>query len=211
MEKTHRVAYNTVALYANMVVTMLVTLLGTRFVLEALGKQEYALYTLLMSTVLMLSFINVAMANATQRYLSFSMGANDKAQVREIFYNSTVIHSLIALLLGILLLGLGIPAVHYWLDIPYELRDKAVIVLLCMVTSVVCTVLSVPFEATMNAHEDIFVIAGISALEAVCKLAAAVIVLNINHHQLIIYSALMMGASMIAFLCKRMYTHICSG
>ncbi|MBP3552538.1 MAG: hypothetical protein J6K05_05130 [Bacteroidaceae bacterium] len=206
MEKTHRVAYNTVALYANMVVTMLVTLLGTRFVLEALGKQEYALYTLLMSTVLMLSFINVAMANATQRYLSFSMGANDKAQVREIFYNSTVIHSLIALLLGILLLGLGIPAVHYWLDIPYELRDKAVIVLLCMITSVVCTVLSVPFEATMNAHEDIFVIAGISALEAVCKLAAAVIVLNISQHQLIIYSVLMMSASMIAFLCKRMYS-----
>ena len=123
MEKVHRVAYNTVALYANMVVTMLVTLLGTRFVLEALGKQEYALYTLLMSSVLMLSFINVAMANATQRYLSFAMGANEKTQVKEIFYNSTVIHALIALLLGLLLLGLGVPAVRFWLDIPPELHN----------------------------------------------------------------------------------------
>ena len=78
MNKAHRIAYNTVALYANMVVTMLVTLLGTRFVLEALGKQYYALYTLLTSMVLMLSFVNVAMANATQRYLSFSLGAEDK-------------------------------------------------------------------------------------------------------------------------------------
>ena len=206
MEKVHRVAYNTVALYANMVVTMLVTLLGTRFVLEALGKQEYALYTLLMSSVLMLSFINVAMANATQRYLSFAMGANEKTQVKEIFYNSTVIHALIALLLGLLLLGLGVPAVRFWLDIPPELHNKAVIVLLCMITSVVCTVLAVPFEATMNAHEDIFVIAGISALEAVCKLVAAIVVLNINNHQLIVYSLLMMGASMIAFLCKRTYS-----
>ena len=206
MEKSYRIAYNTVALYANMVVTMLVTLLGTRFVLEALGKQEYALYTLLMSTVLMLSFINVAMANATQRYLSFSMGAKDKAQVRDIFYNSTVIHSLIAFLLGGLLLGVGIPAVLYWLDIPPELHDKAIIVLLCMITSVVCTVLSVPFEATMNAHEDIFVIAGISVLEALFKLLAAVIVLNINRHQLVLYALLMMGASLIAFLCKRIYS-----
>lgn len=206
MNKAHRIAYNTVALYANMVVTMLVTLLGTRFVLEALGKQDYALYTLLTSMVLMLSFVNVAMANATQRYLSFSLGAEDKVRVKEIFYNSTVIHAVIALLLGVLLLGIGLPAVHGWLDIPQVLQNKAVVVLLCMIAGVVCTVLSVPFEATMNAHEDIFVIAGISALEAVCKLVAAIVVLHIEEHRLIIYSVLIMCASLMAFGCKRMYS-----
>ena len=206
MDKSHRIAYNTIALYANMMVTLLVTLLGTRFVLEALGKQEYALYTLLMSAVLMLSFVNVAMANATQRYLSFSMGSNDLVQVREIFYNSTVIHFLIALVLGLLLVGLGVPAVRYWLDIPLELHGKAMIVLFCMIISVVCTVVAVPFEATMNAHEDIFVIAGISALEAVCKLFSAIIVLFLDNHQLIIYSLLMSSASMVGYLCKRIYS-----
>ncbi|MBQ8866999.1 MAG: hypothetical protein IJ013_04675 [Bacteroidaceae bacterium] len=206
MDKAHRIAYNTVALYANMVVTMLVTLLGTRFVLEALGQRDYAVYTLLTSMVLMLSFVNVAMANATQRYLSFSLGADDKVQVKEIFYNSTVIHAVVALFLGILLLGVGLPAIHYWLDIPRDLQNEAVVVLLCMIAGVVCTVLSVPYEATINAHEDIFVIAGINVLEAVCKLGAAVVVLNINGERLITYSVLIMCASLIAFLGKRFYS-----
>ena len=91
MNNSKRIAYNSIALYANMIVTMGVTLLGTRFVLEALGTQDYAIYALVANIVALFSFLNVAMAGATQRFLSYALGKGNNEEVKEIFYNSCII------------------------------------------------------------------------------------------------------------------------
>ena len=45
MQNVNKVAINSIALYLNMIVTMGATLLGTRFVLKALGDMEYGACT----------------------------------------------------------------------------------------------------------------------------------------------------------------------
>ena len=92
MRTANRVAMNSIALYANMVITMGVSLLATRFVLQALGSTEYGAYALIANIVAMFSFINVAMAVATQRYISYAMGTGDVENVKEVFYNNIIIH-----------------------------------------------------------------------------------------------------------------------
>ena len=91
---TSRIALNSLSLYINMIVTMAVTLLGTRFVLNALGEESYAVYALAANLVALFSFLNVAMAGATQRYLSYYMGCNDHNNLKEIFYNSLLMNLL---------------------------------------------------------------------------------------------------------------------
>ena len=91
MTNVNEVALNSLALDANMGVTMLATLLGTRFVLQALGKEEFGIYALIASLVALFSFLNIAMAAATQRYLSFSIGEGEEWQLRDIFYGSVLI------------------------------------------------------------------------------------------------------------------------
>lgn len=203
---TVRIAKNSFALYINMIVTMAVSLLGTRFVLDALGENNYAIYALVANIVALFSFLNIAMASATQRYLSYYMGGNNYDNLKEIFYNSTIIHIAIAILSAILLLTIGIPAIKYWLDIPAELKSDALIVLLCMIGGVIFTVCSVSYEAIMNAHEDITIIAYINILDAICKLSSAIAVIYIESNRLIIYSQLIMCSSAIAFLCKHTYS-----
>ncbi len=205
LSKTNKIAINSISLYANMLVSMAVTLLGTRFALQALGKEDYAVYALIANIVALFSFINVAMAASTQRFMSFYMGKGSKAGTSEAFYNSIVIHTTIAAISVGILLAIGVPAVEHWLDIPAQTRASALIVLLCMAGGVTFTVLSVPFEGAMNAYEDIFMIAGINILDVTIKLMAAIAILFIPSNRLTIYAFMIMGASLFAFICKVAY------
>ena len=137
MRTANRVAINSLALYANMLVTMGVSLLATRFVLQALGSTEYGAYALIANIVAMFSFINVAMSVATQRYISYAMGTGDMENVKEVFYNNVLIHICIAAVLAVVIFVAGVPAVECWLKIPPEIRTESLIVLLCMVINVV--------------------------------------------------------------------------
>lgn len=205
MRTANRVAINSLALYANMLVTMGVSLLATRFVLQALGSTEYGAYALIANIVAMFSFINVAMSVATQRYISYAMGTGDMENVKEVFYNNVLIHICIAAVLAVVIFVAGVPAVECWLKIPPEIRTESLIVLLCMVINVVFLVVSVPYEGLMNAKEDIVVIAGINIADAVFKFLASVVVLFIDGNQLIVYAALIMCSGMMVFLLKKGY------
>ncbi|MDE7378378.1 MAG: MATE family efflux transporter [Paraprevotella sp.] len=208
MKAANKVAFNSIALYTNMVVSMGVSLYTTRFVLDALGQTDYGIYALIANIVAMFSFLNVAMAAASQRYLSYAIGENNSERIKETFYSSMIIHLCIALCLAVLLSSFGLLFINHILDIPSEAIGRARVVLLCMLTGIVFTITGVPYEAEMNAHEDIFVIAGINMAEAILKFIISVSILYIDVHRLIVYSFLIMGVSGISFLCKRIYSRL---
>lgn len=189
-----------------MLVTMIVTLIGTRLALKALGEEQYAVYALVANIVALFSFLNVAMASATQRYLSYFLGTNNKEKVNEIFYNSTIIHFAIATISATTIITLGVPAITNWLEIPQHLHTEAIIVLLSIVSGVIFTISSVPYEAAMNAHEDISSIAAINILEAICKLSSAIAIMFISNNKLVIYSVIVMTAFIVSYSCKRIYS-----
>ena len=204
-EKIHNIAISTISLYINMIVTIAVTIFGTRLALNALGDDGYGTYMLVTNVVALFSFLTVVMASATQRYISYYIGAGRQDEINNIFYYSLVIHITIAVVLSIIIISIGIPAIKLWLDIPSRLQSDAIIVLFCMVGGIVFTVNSVPFEATMNAHEDIPAIAFINIIEAVCKLSAAATIIYIPHFRLPTYATLIMCSSIVAFILKTTY------
>lgn len=205
MQNVNKVAINSIALYLNMIVTMGATLLGTRFVLKALGDTEYGVYVLVADIVAMFSFLNVSMAAATQRYLSYALGEGREERLKEIFYNSVMIHMFIAFVLLLVFVSLGLPAINMWLDIPEIIKGDAIFVLGCMAVSTLFIVLAVPYEGAMNAHEDIFVIAGINVLDALIKFLAALIVLFVTGNRLMLYAVLVMLSSIVVFVLKMLY------
>lgn len=208
LNQSLRVFVNTLSLYINMIVTMVATLLATRFVLQALGEEQYGIYMLLASVVALFSFLNITMAASIQRYLSYAMGEGNECKVKEIFYLSILIHLGISFLVGIVLLSLGWYAVGHWLDIAPVFRDSAKIVLLCMTGGLLCVINSVTYEATMNAHEDISMIAFINVVEALLKLSAALIVCFFEGLGIKEYAFFLFLAQCFGFLAKWMFCHI---
>ena len=97
----NRVSKNTGFLFSKMLITIGLSLYTTRIILNALGIQDYGIYNIVGGAISMLGFLNIAMANATQRFMSFAAGEKDiKKQIR--YFNiSIVLHFILALILGL--------------------------------------------------------------------------------------------------------------
>lgn len=67
-----RIAQNTLMLYFRMILTMGVSLYTSRVVLEVLGVEDFGIYSVVGSVVVMFGFLNYAMSTATQRFFHLS-------------------------------------------------------------------------------------------------------------------------------------------
>lgn len=102
MQRGNLVIANTGILYLKMIITILVTLLSTRWILQALGAESYGLYMLIGGVASLFSFLNSALSSATQRFLSFEIGKGNIVTISEVFYNSFIIHLACAFLVVVL-------------------------------------------------------------------------------------------------------------
>ena len=67
LTSTKRLAKNTIMMYIRMGITMIVGLISTRIVLQALGEDDFGLYNAVSGIVVLITFLNNAMMLATQR------------------------------------------------------------------------------------------------------------------------------------------------
>ena len=97
-ENTRRIAQNTAMLYVRMLLIMVVTLYTSRVVLNVLGVEDYGIYNVVGGIVVMFSFLNGAMSQATQRFLAFEIGRKDTEQLQKVFSISLILHAGVAVL-----------------------------------------------------------------------------------------------------------------
>lgn len=202
-----RVAKNTFYLYAKMGITMFVSLYTTRLVLNALGAEDFGIFSIVGGAIAMLGFLNAAMASATQRFMSFSEGEGDKEKQKKIFNISFVLHLGIGLAMGFILLLAGWFFFHGILNIPPHRVAAAQVVYGSLIISTVFTVMSVPYEAVLNARENMLYYSLVGILEAFLKLGVAFVVVWTAGDKLIWYGALMAGIPLITLTIMRIYCH----
>lgn len=174
MSSAKKVILNTGISYGRMILSIGISLYSTRLVLNALGSTDYGIFNLVAGIIAMLSFLNTAMATSTQRYLSFHQGSNDLGMQKRIFANSVILHILIGVVIVCLLEISAFFLFDGFLKIPSERLDMAKSVFHFMGATVFFTVLSVPFVALLNAHENMIVIALINIVEVLLKLGIAI-------------------------------------
>lgn len=120
MNAANKVMANTGILYGRMLITMGIALYSTRLILNGLGTADYGIFNLISGLVVMLSFLNGAMATSTQRYLSFYKGKGDLDKQMPVFGNSLLIHFSIGILIVLVREITGIFLFDGFLNIPVE-------------------------------------------------------------------------------------------
>ena len=78
MDVKNKIIFNTAVLYTRLIIGVVLGLLTTRLVLDALGETNYGIYMLVAGVAGMLSILNSNMANTSMRFMAHSLGANDK-------------------------------------------------------------------------------------------------------------------------------------
>ena len=120
MSTASRVAKNTGYLYAKMGITVFISLYTTRLVLNSLGDVDFGIFNIVGGAIAMLGFLNVTMARVTQRYMSYTEGEGNKEKQKQIFNISVILHTGIAILVGVVLLVAGYFFFHGILNIPSD-------------------------------------------------------------------------------------------
>jgi O-antigen/teichoic acid export membrane protein len=205
MQAANRVAINTGILYVRMGITVFISLYSTRLILEALGANDFGIFGVVGGAISMFGFLNNSMAAATQRFMSYSQGAGDISRLQQIFKTSFILHLIIAVMLYIILLVVGNFLFHGVLNISHERVDVAEALFQFMIVSALFSVVSVPFDAIFNAHENMFLYALLGIIENILKLAAAFLLLSSGSDRLMLYGVLVAGISAFLLLFRFWY------
>ncbi len=201
-----RIARNTMMLYIRTIVTILVALYTSRVVLNLLGEEDYGVYTIVGGVVVLFAFAQAAMANATQRFLNFEMGRGAGADhVSKIFSVSVVLHIAIALLVVVLCETVGVWFVVSRLNIPDDRVGAAMWVYQLSIATAALGVVRVPFHASIIAHERMSFYAYVSIVESLLNLSIVGVLAVVNSGRLVLYSAMILGLSVVVLGCYMIY------
>ena len=210
MSVSQRIIKNTFYLYTRMIVSILVNIFTTRVLLTALGASDYGLYNVVGGSIAMLGFITASMSGATQRFLSYAEGKGDKERIKEIFVNSLIVHYGIALITVLLLIFSGFILFNGVLNIPEGRKVAALFIYCCMIFSTIFSIIVVPYDASLNAHENMRFYSLIGISDILFKFIIAVGIYYWHSDRLILYSILMAVESwlvrvIILQYCKAQY------
>lgn len=186
---------------------MFISLYTTRLILNSLGASDFGIFNIVGGAIAMLGFLNAAMASATQRFMSYSEGEGNKEKQKSIFNVSFILHLGISFVVGIALLIAGYFFFNGILNIPEDRIFAAKVVYGSLIVSTMFTVMTVPYDAAMNAHENMKYYAIVGIFESFLKLAVAFACVYTTFDKLIVYGSLMACIPLITLTIMRVYCH----
>lgn len=191
-----RIAKNTIYLYLRMVVTIVVNLVAVRMLWRALGVDDYGIYSLIGGIVWLFTFLSGSMVGATQRYMSYELGRDDREMLNKVFTISMRVHYWLALVLIVIAESVGLWFINR-LNIPSDRIVAANWVYQCSIASFVMTIFSVPYNAAIVAHEKMDVYGWLGIMEVVLKLVIIFITDWTSTDHLITYAVLLFGVTCV--------------
>lgn len=197
---------NTLFLYMRMLVIMIVSLYTSRVVLRTLGVSDYGIYNLVGGLVSMLAFLNVGMSGASQRFISFELGKGHPETLKNVFGNCKLAHLVVATIIILIMEIIGIYLVNYKLIIPDDRVFAANWAFQCSILTCFISVISVPYNACIIAHEKMSQFAYISIYETGMKLIIVYFLMVSNVDKLILYATLLL---FIQISVRLIYTVYC--
>lgn len=202
-----RIAKNTLFLYLRTLVTIIVNLYIVRLMWKILGVDNYGIYNLVGGIVFMFAFLNNAMVASSQRFISFALGLNDKEKLQKTFSMSLTVHGLLAVLILLIAETIGLWFLNHKLNIPIDRMSAANWVYQCSVASFLFTIISVPYNASIVAHEHMKVYGYLGILDVFLKLGIVLLVGVLPFDTLIAYAVLIMCLSIFNRFIYTIYCH----
>lgn len=201
------IAKNTTLLYGRTALVMIVSLYTSRVILQALGVEDYGVYTAIGGVVSILSVVIGPIDSAISRYLTYELGRGDKDRLRRYFSMGLTIMLLFSVLAILILETVGLWFLNNKMVIDESRMNAAQWVLHLSIASFVINMISSPYRAAIISHENMSLFAYMGILDALLKLGIAFLLKISSFDKLIVYAVLMLIA---AILVRVVYTIVCN-
>ena len=182
---------------------MIISLYTSRVVLNTLGVEDYGINNVVSGFIGMLGFLSGSLGAASSRFITYDLGIGDMSIMKRTFGNIVTIHLLLAVIILIIGETIGLWFVLNKLQIPENRMTAALWVYQFSIFSFILSIVSVPYNATIIAHERMKAFAYISIVDAILKLLIVYLLVVIPYDKLIIYA--------ILFFCIQIFDRIVYG
>jgi len=206
-----RIAKNTLFLYIRMGISMLISLYTSRAILQILGVEDLGIYNVVGSITSLFSWLSGSLANSTQRYLNFEIGANNKSKLNCIFKQSFWIYVIFAIIsLVIVELG-GQWFIYHKLVIPADRLDASIWILHATSFTLAITLIGSVYDAVLIARENMKIYAYIGLADVALRLGIVYLLLIFPFDKLKVYAVLLsivfcINKIITIIYCRRHYS-----
>jgi O-antigen/teichoic acid export membrane protein len=121
----------------------------------------------------MFTTLNSSLSASTQRFITYSLGKGEREKLKDIFAAAMSIHIVLGFFIVILLETIGLWFLNNKLVIPADRMFAANWVYQFVILSTFLSVIQVPFNGLINAHEDMGTFAWLSIFDVSFKLGIA--------------------------------------
>lgn len=204
---------NTIILYVRLIVSSIIGLFTSRFIIRSLGASDFGLYNVVGGVVVMMAFLNTVMVSTTYRFIAYEMGKGNKKGVNKVFNISVVIHLFLALLVLVLTETAGVYYINHYLNVaPGKLTD-ALFILRFSTYAAFFSILSIPYQGLVTAQENFRAQAIIEIIRSCLGLMIAIVIVYYIGNKLKLYALLIAIMSIVPSVlffvyCKRKYSEI---
>lgn len=205
MNSGKKVIVNSAALFAKNIINIIISLWSVPLILKALGESDYGLYSLIAGVVAMFGFLSASMTVSTQRYMSVTMGKKDVKELNIVYNTSKVLHLIQGFLLVIVLELCGVFLFNGTLNISPERVNVAKITYQAIIVSTFLINIIVPYNAIINAYEDLFAYSIFGIVDSILKLFLSFSLYVISWDKLIWYAVGIAFINLFCVIISRLY------
>lgn len=203
---SNRILKNSILLYGRMLFTMWINLYATRLTLQNLGVEDMGVYGVVGSIVSIFSVFIGGITTAIQRFITFEAGLKN-GNVNKVFYSSLNVIFILAIFILILLESVGLYFLFFQVNIPEVSKNAAFWVFQFSTLTCLVSLISIPYNALIIAHEKMDVFATISIIQVVLNCVSAYLI-SFFDNRLLLYALFIMIVSITVQIIYQIYCRI---
>lgn len=200
-----QILFNTIVMYARLIITTIVGILTSRFVLQALGSSDYGLYSVVGGLIAMLNVLSTAMSTTTRRFINVEMG-KETGNLNRVFNIIRNIHIGFAFFILIIAETIGLFYIYHYLNVEPGKLDDAVFVFQISTIAAIIGIINVPYQSLLEAFEKFTQVAILDIVRSLLMLAFVVLLIYSHGNVLRIYA---IGMSSLTLFSLTFYTIAC--
>lgn len=208
-----RLIKNTGLLYTRQIITLFLSIYTLRLTLQALGEEDLGIYATVAGFTSLISTLTMALANGTQRFIIFELGRGDLKKLNHVYCVSINIHIILSVLLVFFAEIIGSWFIFNKMTIPLERLWTAFGVFQISLFSTVLSLINIPNNAEIIAHEDMGTFGMVAIIEAILKCAFVSVLFFISWNRLLIYASLLfllqfINRTICLIWCRKKYEEV---
>lgn len=200
------IAINSMISYAKMLINTALSLLTTRYALQALGVNDFGLFSVLGSIISFIGIFNTIMVSTSNRFLAVAIGKNNTDEINKQFNVNLIIFLGLAILLLVIAYPIGNWYIHKFINYNGPIENAMLVFSISILGSILST-LAIPFNGLLMAKERFLVFSSVEVISHLCRFVVAFLLVNHFEDKLLIYTftmALMTAMPVFVywFYCK---------